>query len=88
MQNEFISESSAFAEFIQGAMDERLELRSRGVKQANFMVLQGARMPAVLIEAAFLSNPTEAELLGDRDFHRKIADGIVEAVMLMKDRYK
>jgi N-acetylmuramoyl-L-alanine amidase len=88
VQNEFINESSSLAEFIQKEMDERLGIRNRGVKQANFTVLQGAGMPAVLIETAFLSNPGEARLLADEDFHRLVADGIVAAVRQMQTRYR
>jgi N-acetylmuramoyl-L-alanine amidase len=88
VQNQYINESSAFAEFIQKAMEERLAIRNRGVKQANFVVLQGAKMPAVLIETAFLSNPAEEELLGDGDFHRRVADGVVEAIGRLQDRYR
>jgi N-acetylmuramoyl-L-alanine amidase len=88
VQNEYINESSTFAEFIQKEMSERLDIRNRGVKQANFVVLQGANMPAVLIETAFLSNPSEEALLADPEFHREVADGIVEAIRNMQKRYR
>ncbi len=88
VQNEFINESSYLAELIQKAMSDRLEIRNRGVKQAGFTVLQGARMPAVLIETAFLSNPAEEEKLGTEDFQQKIAEGIVEAVQRFREKYQ
>jgi N-acetylmuramoyl-L-alanine amidase len=88
VQNEFINESSYLAELIQKAMSDRLEIRNRGVKQAGFTVLQGARMPAVLIETAFLSNPGEEEMLGTEEFQQKIADGIVEAVQRFREKYQ
>jgi len=88
VQNEYINESSQLAELIQKAMNDRLGIRNRGVKQANFSVLQGAQMPAILIEVAFLSNPTEESLLTSDDFHRRVANGIVEAVRQFKERYE
>ncbi|UCH83410.1 MAG: N-acetylmuramoyl-L-alanine amidase [Candidatus Latescibacterota bacterium] len=88
VQNEYINESSHLAELIQIAMNDRLGLRDRGVKQAGFTVLQGARMPAVLIETGFLSNPEEERLLADPEFQAKVADGIVEAVKKFKARYE
>jgi N-acetylmuramoyl-L-alanine amidase len=88
VQNQFINESSTFAEFIQKTMEDRLAIRNRGVKQANFVVLQGAKMPAVLIETAFLSNPAEERLLADADFHRSVSEGIVEAIGRLRERYR
>jgi N-acetylmuramoyl-L-alanine amidase len=88
VQNEFINESSYFAELIQKAMGERLGIRNRGVKQANFTVLQGAGMPAVLIETAFLSNSEEEKLLVDEGFQVKVAEGIAEAVQKFRERYE
>jgi N-acetylmuramoyl-L-alanine amidase len=88
VQNAYISESSSLAETIQRQMTSKLGLKSRGVKQANFVVLQGAKMPAVLIETAFLSNPGEAQKLNDPDFQRGVADGIVESIRRMQEQYR
>ncbi len=88
VQNEYIAESSTFAEYIQREMTSRLGIASRGVKQASFIVLQGARMPAVLIETAFLSNPSEERLLVDPGFQRRVADGVVASIRKMQDRYR
>lgn len=88
VQNAYISESSSLAETIQREMTSRLGLKSRGVKQANFVVLQGAKMPAVLIETAFLSNPGEAQKLTDPDFQRGVADGIVASIRRIQEQYR
>jgi len=88
VQNAYISESSSFAEIVQREMTQRLGLKSRGVKQANFVVLQGAKMPAVLVETAFLSNPDEAQKLTDPDFQRGIADALVASIRRMQEQYR
>ncbi len=88
VQNEFINESSFLAELIQKEMSGRLEIRNRGVKQANFTVLQGAKMPAVLIETAFLSNPKEETLLQDPSFQLEVARGIAAAIKKFKSKYQ
>lgn len=88
VQNAYISESSSLAEIIQREMTSRLEIKSRGVKQANLVVLQGAKMPAVLIETAFLSNPGEAGKLKDPDFQRRVADGLVASIRRMQEQYR
>ncbi|RKQ88633.1 N-acetylmuramoyl-L-alanine amidase family protein [Brockia lithotrophica] len=55
----------------------------RGPKKADFTVLRETRMPAVLTENGFLSNPEDARLLKDDRFLRAVADaharGVAEA---------
>lgn len=57
-------------------------LRDRGVRPGLFYVLMGARVPAVLIEAGFASNPHEfANLINpiyQERFARALADGIAK----------
>lgn len=53
-----------------------LALPDRGVKSAGFYVLRNTRMPAILVEGAFLSNPAEALLLADPGVRQRIADAI------------
>ena len=36
---------------------------SRGVKSCNFYVVRHTKMPAILLEVAFVSNPQEEKLL-------------------------
>ncbi|MEW6201066.1 MAG: N-acetylmuramoyl-L-alanine amidase [bacterium] len=43
---------------------------------ASFAVIRQTRRPAVLVEAAYLSNPTEAKKLASEDSREKIADEI------------
>jgi N-acetylmuramoyl-L-alanine amidase len=50
-------------------------ITDRGKKKANFAVLRGSKMKAILTENLFIVNPTEAKLLGSPDFRQKIADG-------------
>jgi N-acetylmuramoyl-L-alanine amidase len=71
-----------FASAIQRRQAERFPQRvDRGVKQAPFDVLMGARMPAVLFEAGFLDHGTEGPLLLDSDRRRPIAEGLAEAIV-------
>jgi N-acetylmuramoyl-L-alanine amidase len=75
-QNEYIKESSILAEYIQNELNVLLKTRNRGVKQAPFRVLMRAAMPAVLVEVAFLSNPSEERKLRDDAFLDRVADAI------------
>ena len=87
VQNEFITESSEFAELVQREMSRTIEIRNRGVKQAGLRVLKGLHMPGILVESAFLSNPEEEELLLDADFRNRIVDGIIEALRRYQGRF-
>lgn len=53
----------------------------RGVRQAAFDVLMGARMPAVLHEVAFLDHADDAKLLLDEHGRGQIVDAIAEATL-------
>lgn len=55
-------------------------LSDRGVRPAMFSVLVGARMPAVLVEASFLTYEPEARALTHRNFRRALADGIASGI--------
>ena len=59
-------------------------LRGRGVKSKDLAVLRETKMPAVLIELGFVSNPGDRAKLTDSawqdDAAKVIADGIAEAL--------
>ena len=56
------------------------KLSDRGVRQAMFYVLVGARMPSVLVEASFLTYEPEARALTHRNYRRALAHGIASGV--------
>jgi N-acetylmuramoyl-L-alanine amidase len=56
-------------------------VRDLGVKSALFYVLLGARMPAVLVETAFISNRAEERRLASPAYQQLVADGVARAVV-------
>lgn len=56
-------------------------LVNRGVKRANFAVLRHAKLPATLVEIAFLSNEQEEQLLAESWFREEIAQGLFNGVV-------
>jgi N-acetylmuramoyl-L-alanine amidase len=75
-QNAYIKESSRLAELVQAELDAMLGTRNRGIKQAPFKVLTGVACPAILVEAAFISNPDEEQKLASDGFQTKVAEAI------------
>lgn len=56
-------------------------LNDRGVQRALFYVLVGAQMPAVLLEASFITRPEEAAALATDAYRQALADGIAEGIV-------
>ena len=79
-QAEVLNESSRLALAVQGRLNARLGLRDRGVKQAPFVVLTGATMPAILVEVGFLSNPSEAERLTQPESQQQLAEAVAAGI--------
>ena len=71
-----LNESSDLALAVQGRLNARLGLNDRGVKQAPFVVLTGATMPAILVEVGFLSNSNEARQLATAEHQQRLAEAI------------
>lgn len=83
-QQEYLKESSRFAELVQEEMNVVTGVSNRGVKQAPFKVLVGAMMPAALVEVGFISNPDEETRLRDEAFQSAVVNGLFKAI----ERYK
>jgi N-acetylmuramoyl-L-alanine amidase len=79
-QNLYLRESSVWAEIVQARLGAGHPGPDRGVKQAGFVVLDGAFMPAVLVEVGFISNPLEERMLADPDVQHHIAAQLAHAV--------
>jgi N-acetylmuramoyl-L-alanine amidase len=87
-QNEHLRESSDLALTIQNGLIDVHPGPNRGVQQANFAVLRGSYMPAVLVEIGFGSNQSEATFLSDQDNQRALARNIAESVVAYLGHYQ
>ena len=70
---------------IQKALVRTLDSEDRGVRRARFEVLREAAMPAVLIEAGFLSHPIEGKKILTVEYRRQMARAIVEGIVSYKN---
>ena len=77
-------ESLRLAHYVQTNLMEKLEPRYKsvdhGVKQAPFYVLVNAKMPSILAEISFISNPEEERLLAGGGYRQVIAEAIFEGI--------
>ncbi len=76
MQSVFVRESEELADFVQKGLARKMTGKNRGVSQGPFYVLMGASMPAILVEAAFISNKTEEKFLKSESGQKAITEGI------------
>ena len=74
------AESIQLSRSICRSIGSNLDARVIGIKGARFEVLRGVRMPAVLIEAGFLSNYNEERMLKNSYYRQRIAESIVEGI--------
>jgi len=56
------------------------KVRDMGIKSALFYVLIGARMPSILVEGSFITNPMEEKRLRTKAYRQKVAAGIFTGV--------
>jgi N-acetylmuramoyl-L-alanine amidase len=56
------------------------KVHRRTVQQAGFLVLKSPDMPSILVEMAYISNPTEERKLRDRNHQSRLADAILTGV--------
>lgn len=72
------------AEHVLGGLKRVGNNHKPDVERANFAVLRTSdKMPAMLVETAFISNPDEEKRLADPNFQRTLASAILDGV----DRY-
>jgi len=84
MLNSKINESNRLARSVQRNLVKTLrrtyKVRNLKVKQAPFYVLIGARMPAILVETGFITNPTEHRRLASPRYRQQLAEGIARGI--------
>jgi N-acetylmuramoyl-L-alanine amidase/putative methionine-R-sulfoxide reductase with GAF domain len=64
------------------------DLRNRGVKKAQYVVLTGTQMPAVLAEVSFVSSPEEEDHLQNSEYRQRIAEALYRGVAKYREESK
>lgn len=83
-QNAYLDQSILLAHHIEENFQNELNRKSRGVKQAGFLVLRKTTMPSVLVETGFLSTDEEEAFLGDPEKQKLMAGSILNAISTYK----
>jgi len=81
MLNSKLEESIMLAKNVQQNLVSYTGDKDLGVKQAPFYVLVGAKMPSILIECGFISNPQTARNYTTEEYKEKMAEGIFRGLL-------
>jgi N-acetylmuramoyl-L-alanine amidase len=82
---EKVRESHRFAASVQRSLYGMLAsrnsgIRNRGVKEAQYAVLTGTTMPAILAEVSFVSSPTDETALQSETYRQQIAEALYRGI--------
>lgn len=80
-----VAESRRLASFVHAAALSHARsvlpaIPDRGVRSAMFYVLVGTRMPAILLEASFMTRPEELTALRTAAYRQQLGEGIAEGI--------
>lgn len=82
------AEDYEFAQSLEFVLGTTIGLGQKGLIRDRFAVLRHAKMPSVLVETAFLTNPSEGAKLADPEFQRLIASQLAGGLaQYMQGRY-
>ena len=73
--------SQKAADILQKNMLNALQLYDRKVQANDYAVLRNTKVPAVLVEVGFLSNPEEAAKLATDEYQAKAAQAIYQSIL-------
>lgn len=79
-QSEIVGVSAGAAERVVNALEGVGEIRKAQVQRAGFVVLKSPAIPSMLVETAYISNPTEERRLRSTEQQMRLADAIASGV--------
>ncbi len=79
-QNAALSASLEVGAKVAREMDKVTRMHRKSVQQAGFLVLKSPDMPSILIEAAYISNPSEEKKLRDKGHQGRLANAILAGI--------
>ena len=90
LEEEFSTESILIAKNISDGLDAQIgkESKNRGLKEKEWFVVRNAKMPSVLIELGFVTNPEEAKRLNTPSYLQKCAQGIYNGLTAFISRFE
>lgn len=79
-QNAALSASLDVGNTVAKQMGRMTKMHRKTVQQAGFLVLKSPDMPSILVETAFISNPSEERKLRDTSYQAKLSNSILAGI--------
>lgn len=79
-QTATINDSMKLAKYVLNELGDINDLHRGHVEQAGFAVLKSPEIPSILVETAFISNPSEERRLNDKNYQTKLAQAILNGI--------
>jgi N-acetylmuramoyl-L-alanine amidase len=78
--NKVSSKGKKAAQLVQAEVVKQVKLRNRGIKTEDYSVLRNVTAPSVLIELAYISTPSDEDILKNSQYQAKFAQGIANGI--------
>lgn len=90
LEEEFTTESIILARKVYDRLGAAIGAQSpgRGIRAEEWFVVRNAKMPSILIEMGFITNPEEGGLLAGSGYLRKIGDAIYNGIVDFIDHFE
>ena len=82
--NRFDDQNVWLAHCTQKALLQATGAEDRGVRRARFYVLRNVSCPSILVEAGFLSSPSEEQRIAQADYRELLAKAITDGLLTYK----
>jgi N-acetylmuramoyl-L-alanine amidase len=79
-QRETMNKSGVLADHVVEAIHQKITLLPKTHRYAGFRVLKAPDIPSILVEAGFLSNPQDEQLLGSKEFQSLFTASMLKAL--------
>ena len=76
----FNPQSRKFAQIMQKAVCQTIKRKNRGVKKVSYYTIHHTKMPSVLVESVYLTNPAEEKLILQPEFQSQVAYGMYKGI--------
>jgi N-acetylmuramoyl-L-alanine amidase len=87
VQRETMNKSAVFAREMLNEMNRVVKMRSTEPRFAGFRVLKAPEVPAILIEASYMSNPEDEKMLNNAKAQKRLADSIARGIFNYSRKY-